>query len=243
MPRNTRSLYVGSLCVVAFLACGAIANAAEASKRPHASELAQQILKKTEITGGVIVHLGCGDGQLTAALRADDSFLVHGLDADARNVRKAREHIQAIGLYGKVSVEQWAGGQLPYADNLVKLLVVDTRCEMRDVGSEILRVLTPRGVAVVREKGNETWLSRTAHPVSRIPFPVSRIGAGFAMFAKPVPADVDEWTHWLHDADGNAVANDTQVGPPGPHSVDHRTALAAPPRWSSGGQYNGLGRR
>ena len=63
------------------------------------------ILKKTGVTGGVIVHLGCGDGQMTAALRADDSFLVHGLDADARNVQESRERIQSLGLYGKVSVD------------------------------------------------------------------------------------------------------------------------------------------
>jgi len=78
---------------------------------------------------------------------------------------------------------------------------------MRDAGSEILRILTPRGVAIMREKGNETWLSR-------IPHPVSRIGDGFVMFAKPAPAEIDDWTHYLHDASNNAVASDTVVGPP-----------------------------
>ncbi len=208
MIRTAFGLCAGILCAVTFFACPTILDAADAHKHGDALEQAQKILKDTGITGGVIVHLGCGDGQLTAALRAGDSFLVHGLDADARNVQKSREHIQSLGLYGRVSVEQWSGESLPYIDNLAKLIVVDTRCEMRDVGSEILRVLTPRGVAIVREKGNEAWLSRITHPVSHIE-------AGFAMFAKPVPSDIDEWTHWLHDADGNAVANDTQVGPPG----------------------------
>ena len=45
--------------------------------------LAEQILEASGIQGGLVVHLGCGDGKLTAALRAGDSFLVHGLDADA----------------------------------------------------------------------------------------------------------------------------------------------------------------
>ena len=50
------------------------------------------------------VHVGCGDGKLTAALRAGDGFLVHGLDTDVKNVAKAREHIRSRGLCGKVSV-------------------------------------------------------------------------------------------------------------------------------------------
>jgi hypothetical protein len=70
-----------------------------------------------------------------------------------------------------------------------------------------LRILTPRGVAIVREKANEAWLSR-------IPHPVSRIGDGFVMFTKPVPAEIDEWTHYLHNPAGNPVAEDDAVKPP-----------------------------
>jgi len=103
---------------------------------------------------------------------------------------------------------QWTGDRLPYTDNLVNVIVVHAKCEIQDAGSEILRVLAPRGVAVVREKGNEAWLAR-------IPHPVTRIEGGFAMFAKPVPVDIDEWTHYLHSPSNNAVANDRRVGPPG----------------------------
>ena len=216
--RTASGLGIGVPCAVVFLAWAGILQAADAYKQEDSSKLARQILKASGVTGGVIVHLGCGDGRLTAALRAGDSFLVHGLDADAKNVEAAREHIRSLALYGKVSVEQWAAGPLPYVDNLVKLILVDTRYEIRDAGSEILRILVPYGVALVREKGNERWLSR-------IPYPVSRIGDGLAMFAKPAPAEIDEWTHWLHDADGNAVANDTRVGPP------RRIQWIAEPLW------------
>jgi hypothetical protein len=34
------------------------------------------------------------------------------------------------------------------------------------------------------------------------------------VYQKPVPGDVDEWTHWLHGPDGNAVARDKRSGPP-----------------------------
>ena len=41
---------------------------------------AKQILDATGVKGGLIVHIGCGDGRRLAALRANDSYLVHGLD-------------------------------------------------------------------------------------------------------------------------------------------------------------------
>jgi len=162
---------------------------------------AEAILDAAGVKGGLVVHVGCGDGNLTAALRADDKYVVQGLDVDVEKVTAARKRLAAQGVYGPVSVRVFDGKQLPYTDNLVNLVVVDTRCEMRDAGSEIMRILAPRGVAVVREKGNEVWLSR-------IPHPVSRIGDGFSMFTKPVPAEADEWTHWLHSPDNNAVSFD-----------------------------------
>ena len=43
---------------------------------------------------------------------------------------------------------------------------------------------------------------------------------------KPWTPDIDEWTHYLHDATNNAVAKDTVVGPP-----SHLQWLANP-KWS-----------
>ncbi|NQT50848.1 class I SAM-dependent methyltransferase, partial [bacterium] len=92
---------------------------------PGAVAQAQRILKATGVKGGLIVHLGCGDGKLTAALRADARYLVHGLDRDPANVAKAREHIRALGLYGPVSVDRLVANHLPYVDNLVNLVVTE----------------------------------------------------------------------------------------------------------------------
>jgi len=91
--------------------------------RASERNVANQILSDTGVKGGLIVHIDCGDGQLTAALCAGDGFLVHGLDTDIDNVEQAREHIRSLNLYGKVSVEAWDGKQLPYIDNLVNLIV------------------------------------------------------------------------------------------------------------------------
>ena len=81
--------------IICFLTMLCVLSAAEAQQR-----LASQILDATGVEGGLIVHIGCGDGKLTVALRVNDSFLVHGLDADADNVGKARDHVKSLGLYG-----------------------------------------------------------------------------------------------------------------------------------------------
>ncbi|MHC4506010.1 MAG: outer membrane protein assembly factor BamB family protein, partial [Planctomycetota bacterium] len=160
----------------------------EAPPRPSPAKLARRIIETTGIKGGLVVHVGCADGTLTAALRANDSYLVHGIDADAGNVERAREHIRRLGLYGNVSAERWTGDRLPYADNLVNLLVAERPGGIP--ADEMMRVLCPGGVAYIKKAG--TWTKSV----------------------KPRPADIDEWTHFLHGPGNNAVAKDTVVAPP-----------------------------
>ena len=146
---------------------------------------ASAIVRESGVRGGLVVHLGCGDGTLTAALRINDRYLVHGLDTDAEQVASARRAIQSEGLYGPVSVDTFDGERLPYVDNLANLLVAD---ELGDVSQqEAMRVLAPLGVAYV----------------------------GGRRITKPWPDEIDEWTHFLNGAGNNAVAGDTGVGPPG----------------------------
>ncbi len=149
---------------------------------------AKAILEATGVRGGLVVHIGCGDGKLTAALRADDSYLVHGLTADDADLTKAREPIRALGLYGEVTVDLLRGKQLPYADNLVNLVVAEDLCGVPM--AEVMRVLAPQGVAYVQSGGS--WTKTV----------------------KPRPEAIDEWTHCLYDATNNAVCDDTVVGPP-----------------------------
>ena len=84
---------------------------------------AKDIIKETGIQGGLIVHIGCGDAKLTAALGVNESYLVHGLDPDVKNVTKARKYLQSIGQYGTVMIDRLPARSLPYVDNSVNLLV------------------------------------------------------------------------------------------------------------------------
>jgi len=181
MRRDTQiTTLVGILTLAALLAPAHAADDADA--------LARKILDATGVQGGLIVHVGCGDGKLTAALRANDSYSVHGLDASAVNVAKAREHIHSLGVYGGVAVDHLRGAELPYVDNSVNLLVSENLGGVSK--AEVLRVLCPNGVAYVKGDG------------------------GWTETVKPRPAALDEWTHYLHSAGNNAVSHDTVVGPP-----------------------------
>ncbi len=155
---------------------------------PARSEKASDVLDAAGVKGGLVVHLGCGDGTLTAALRAAESYLVQGLDADAENVALARERLHKLGVCGKVSIDHLAGKRLPYIDSLVNLVVAEDPGEVPM--DEVMRVLVPNGVACVKKGGKWT---RTV---------------------KPRPESIDEWTHYLHDAGGTCVSRDKAVAPP-----------------------------
>ncbi|GAG08853.1 unnamed protein product, partial [marine sediment metagenome] len=177
-----------------FLALGilllsvAVLKAADTARRNPQRALAQQIIEATSVKGGLIVHLGCDDGRLTAALRQDDSYLVHGLDRDAENVEQTRKYIHSLGVYGKVTADRLSGRRLPYVDNLVNLVVAKEPGQVPM--DELVRVLCPNGVAYVQQNGE--WTKTV----------------------KPRPSEIDQWTHCLHDATNNAVAHDDVVGPP-----------------------------
>jgi outer membrane protein assembly factor BamB len=137
---------------------------------------------------GVCVHLGCGEGALTARLAEGGKLLVHGLEADTAKVGRARQALLARGLYGQVSVEAWSASRLPYADNLVNVIVAQ-----KDAGvpeGELLRTLAPGGTAFLEE------------------------GASWRAVSKPWPAAYDSWTHPRHSADGNMVSRDKEVSAP-----------------------------
>ncbi len=153
------------------------------------AETAAAIYEATGIRGGLVVHLPCGDGQLTAALHARPSHLVHGLDPDPEQVRRTRQRMADQGLAGRVTIDRLPPDHLPYLDQLVRLLIVEDPELVTE--QEMMRVLAPGGIAWVRGDGG--WEPRE----------------------KPWPTDIDgQWNHYLRGPDNNAVAQDAVVGPP-----------------------------
>ncbi|NQT15581.1 MAG: PQQ-binding-like beta-propeller repeat protein, partial [Planctomycetes bacterium] len=172
---------------------------------------AARILDQSGVSGGVIVHVGCGDGRLTAALGADERCLVLGLARTDADVVRARRHVRSAGLYGRVTIDRVPKGDLPLADRVANLVVSEDLAGIPD--DELMRVLAPGG-RVYRKEG-DAWTLRT----------------------RPRPEAFDEWTHFLYDASNNAVCHDTAVdmpyhlqwvgGPKWARSHDHLSSISA----------------
>ena len=146
------------------------------------------LLRQSGIHGGVVVHVGCGDGLLTEQLHPGPQYCVQGLTSDPAAVSAIRSRLVASGRYGAVTVDRWDGQHLPYVDNFVNLIVVQDAADASM--AELMRVLAPNGVMLQQRDGQ--W-EKTV---------------------KPWPAEMDEWTHYLHGPDGNPVGKDQLVAPP-----------------------------
>jgi outer membrane protein assembly factor BamB len=188
-------------------------------------QLACGLLDQAAFHGGVIAHVGCGDGTLTAAVMAaavsrqaseaersqasGGDVLLLALDEQEDQVTRARAAVAAAGQLGRANVARFDGTQLPFIDNLVNLVILERPVPE----AEVMRVLCPGGIALMRpdratEPGPGAW------------------GGGWQKLVKPRPRSIDEWTHYFHDASGNPVAHDTEVGPP------RHLQWVAHPRWS-----------
>ncbi|MBF0196940.1 MAG: PQQ-binding-like beta-propeller repeat protein [Planctomycetes bacterium] len=148
-------------------------------------------LREAKMGGGFIVHVGCGDGKLTAQLKLSESYSVHGLDTAPSAVEKARILFQEVNHGGGLVASPFDGKHLPYIDNMVNMLFCSKSYQLSD--EEIKRVLVPRGKAYIQESGS------------------------YRIITKSWPSDYDEWTHYLYGPDNNAVSKDKAVKPPISH--------------------------
>jgi len=152
-------------------------------------------------SGGICVIVGATDAGQPLAMAKKGNVVVHCLNRDVTQRDAIRKAVRAAGQYGTVSASTFDGVHLPYTDNLINLLIVnDSPAPDKSAlsAAEMLRVLVPLGRAHVGGR-------QTLH--------------------KPWPKEIDEWTHFLHGADGNPVARDNVVGPP------RRYQWTAGPTW------------
>ncbi|QDT08455.1 PQQ-binding-like beta-propeller repeat protein [Planctomycetes bacterium K23_9] len=181
---------------IVLLLCGLLSSSAWAD----AASDAKAILSQSAMTGGFVVCLGETDANKLAALGEKSSIQVHALMRDSSMIKSVRNSLREKKVYGEVSVDRLDGDSLPYVDNLVNLFVADTLDGI--AMDEVLRVLVPHGVALIKD--GDTWKKTI----------------------KPRPDNIDEWSHYLHDATGNSVADDDVVAPP------RHLQWVGSPRWA-----------
>lgn len=185
-------------------------------------QLAAEIVRFSGAPGGVCAIVGGQDAALATAIARQGSFVVHGLCADPATCDGWREAIVRSGQYGPVSAHTWVPGRLPYTENLVNIVVVaGEKSPDPFLPQEVLRVLAPLGVAYLgvppsagagRSAADE--LTDQLRTLDVEDLAVVETGGTWVRLRKPWPAAIDEWTHYLHGADGNPVARDRVVGPP-----------------------------
>ena len=138
---------------VRFLALGILAAvmAQTAARSGDQKGSAASARQPTLDTGGLIVQLGIDDPASVCRLRTGPSVVVQGLDTDDAKVQQARACARSQDASGPVQFDLWDGKHLPYADNLVNLLIVrDAAGASRE---ELMRVVAPSGTL---------WMWKTA---------------------------------------------------------------------------------
>jgi outer membrane protein assembly factor BamB len=245
MRAHTKECLLARSAVVPLAAVGLalalLAPTALAAQPPldaDALQTAAALVDAAGTPGGIGVVIGPRLAESALALAKQGAFTVQGLGPDARRVSEAREAVQARGMYGSVSVRTVAGDgkRLPYASNLVALALVEGGPEWPGgalAAAELFRVVAPLGSVFVTAADASpeaaAWAGALAAGflvagASEGP-PVQAGAKTWRHLRKPWPAAMDEWTHYLHGADGNPVAQDRLVGPPA------RTQWVAGPTW------------
>ena len=179
--------------------------------------------------GGVCALLECGDGKLLTELTRDGKFLVHGITRDSTTATAIRKRLASGGLSGIGSVEVLPLDRLPYADNLVNLLVAEEALTLLRNGltpAEILRVLCPNGVACLSVTPDKRQNLESAMTNAGIrAFRFEQRSKLWLVIKKPRPVEMDDWTHSNHGPDGNPVSRDLLIQAP------NQTQWLAGPSW------------
>jgi outer membrane protein assembly factor BamB len=159
------------------------------------------------LDGGIVVHVGCEDGEYTLKLGQAGAWVVRGLDRDPDKIRAAKNRIVDAGRYGPVSVAEWHGDVLPFVDNSIDVILLDNGAVV--ALEECTRALRPGGKVCLQE------------------------GGAWRQVVKQRPQNTDEWTHALYDASGSSVSKDLVAGPPerlqwtgGPSWTRHHEAVS-----------------
>ena len=102
-----------ALCAAVVVSATVVGNANTAAESPE-GDLARQILEANDVKGGLIVHLGCGDGRLTAALHVGE------IPEPALGGAEACGDVAAVGGVAVQGKAQAARGERPaQCDHLV----------------------------------------------------------------------------------------------------------------------------
>ncbi|MEI2724445.1 MAG: methyltransferase domain-containing protein [Verrucomicrobiota bacterium] len=113
------------------------------------ASVAQGILDHSGLARGYCLDYGCGDGRLAYELARRSDLNIIGVAEDAATVARARQALQAAGLYGsRVTIIQSPLAKLPHTKDVFNLIIsadLLTATNVPGQSSEMFRVLRPGG--------------------------------------------------------------------------------------------------
>ncbi|MHC4675941.1 MAG: outer membrane protein assembly factor BamB family protein, partial [Planctomycetota bacterium] len=174
------------------------------------------------ITRGLCCVLGDRNGNLTLELAGKTDLLIHVWEPDASAVETVRASLDARGLIGKrVIIEKGSLAELPYADNLVDLILA---AELTDetlnqlAPTEVLRDLCPNGQAILgghKDKLSKNSLKKWQKAAGLKKSKIKKDKTGvWLTLTKPPLQGTDDWSHWEHGPDNNPVSTDQVIKAP-----------------------------
>ena len=184
----------------------------------EAGTVAHDICSDRDIRNGLWVQLGVNDGALTTALSLDGKNTVQGLSDDQDRIERARNHIMELGLYGTVSVDVCNWMNLPYSTNTVNMVVVENYRALAQKGlniSEIVRVLCPRGVALIGGAKDAPGIMPGAAIEDVLERRTVNIGGRpWVKLIKAPDRKTGEWQQYFCNARRTCASRDAVAGPP-----------------------------
>ena len=220
--RGVAARLLGMACVV-LLGTGPAPAKGSAAQQAAAKWIARQVRPGKALA----LDLGCGDAGLAIELARKTDLKIQCVDPEARTIEAARKAIDAAGLYGtRVSADRGDLGKLDYPDYCASLIVCGDEFVAGRRGrdfKEILRVLHPKGVAVIGQSAAAAKEARTPLTKERLEGWLKQAGIAsykivqadgiWARITRPRGEGWDEWTHRAHDPAFTHASNDTIGGP------------------------------
>ncbi|HID23321.1 MAG TPA: hypothetical protein EYP14_13100, partial [Planctomycetaceae bacterium] len=203
---------------------GTVARSEEGGRVEETLSEAADLVELSGRAGGFWSVVGATDLGLAEAFARLGAFQVHLLCPEERTCTQLRRKAAERGMADRIAGQTYGGGPLPYADNLLNLVVVESSGDwsgqdVARIATELFRVTAPLGTIFLRrsagDRGRGSAVADHLRALGGEPLRPDGVAAdSWLCFRKPWPDDIDEWTHYLHGPDGNPVANDRVVGPP-----------------------------
>lgn len=177
--------------------------------------LAEELVKRGGVRRGICAVLG-SEGNLALEIAQLSELLVHVRTPAADEVSQLQKFADEAGFsIDRLAVERGSVDKLPYADNMVDVLVTRRPAdELRF--DEVLRVLRPEGTALIgdpqgRLENLKQWI-RSSDVLK--PDAWKDASGAWIQFSKPPLQGAGQWSHWEHGPDNNPVSEDAVIKAP-----------------------------